>query len=150
LPPDPDRQPRIDFNALNPAAHPMVTGAPRHAHRFYGDPAMLAAVRVLFGQSLDAAAAVDAGLVTAAPDSIDWGDEIRIAVEERASLSPDALTGLEANLRFGGGETMQTRIFGRLSAWQNWIFQRPNAVGDKGALSVYGKGDRPQFDFRRV
>jgi benzoyl-CoA-dihydrodiol lyase len=150
LPEEPDREPRIVVNVLNDGAYPMVNGEPRLAHRFYGDPAMLAAVRVLFGQSLDAAAAVVAGLVTAAPDSIDWGDEIRIAVEERASLSPDALTGLEANLRFGGGETMQTRIFGRLSAWQNWIFQRPNAVGDKGALNVYGKGDRPQFDFRRV
>ncbi len=93
---------------------------------------------------------MDLGLVTATPDDLDWADEIRIALEERASLSPDALTGLEANLRFGGNETMETRIFGRLSAWQNWIFVRPNAVGEKGALKVYGKGDRPQFDFKRV
>ena len=93
---------------------------------------------------------MDLGLVTSAPDDIDWDDEVRIAVEERASMSPDALTGMEANLRFGGGETMQTRIFGRLSAWQNWIFQRPNAVGEKGALKVYGKGGKAQFDFDRV
>ena len=87
--------------------------------------------------------------MTSAPDEIDWGDEVRIAVEERASLSPDALTGMEANLRFSR-ETMETRIFGRLSAWQNWIFGRPNAVGEKGALKVYGKGEKPQFDWRRV
>ncbi len=90
------------------------------------------------------------GLVTSAPDDLDWDDEIRIALEERASMSPDALTGLEANLRFGGTETMETRIFGRLSAWQNWIFIRPNAVGEKGALKVYGKGGKAQFDFERV
>ena len=83
-----------------------------------------------------------------APDDIDWDDEMRIALEERASLSPDALTGLEANLRFGGTETMESRIFGRLTAWQNWIFSRPNAVGDKGALKVYGKGEKAQFDWR--
>ena len=90
------------------------------------------------------------GLVTAAPDDLDWADEIRIALEERASMSPDALTGLEANLRFNGRETMETRIFGRLSAWQNWIFIRPNAVGEKGALKVYGKGGKPQFDPTRI
>ena len=88
--------------------------------------------------------------MTATPDDLDWRDEIRIALEERASLSPDALTGLEANLRFGGVETMETRIFGRLSAWQNWIFIRPNAVGDKGALKVYGKGEKAAFDWQRV
>jgi benzoyl-CoA-dihydrodiol lyase len=99
---------------------------------------------------LDPAAADALGLVTATPDDLDWHDEIRIALEERASLSPDALTGLEANLRFGGVETMETRIFGRLSAWQNWIFIRPNAVGDKGALKVYGKGEKAAFDWQRV
>lgn len=90
------------------------------------------------------------GLVTAAPDDLDWPDEIRIALEERAAMSPDALTGLEANLRFNGPETMESRIFGRLSAWQNWIFNRPNAAGDKGALKAYGKDAKPQFDVARV
>ena len=109
------------------------------------------------GRAGDAAArrstptqALALGLVTAAPDDIDWDDEIRIALEERASLSPDALTGMEANLRFAGAETMETRIFGRLSAWQNWIFIRPNAVGEGGALKVYGTGTKPQFDSKRV
>jgi len=95
-------------------------------------------------------AAKELGLITSAPDDLDWTDEIRIALEERASMSPDALTGLEANLRFGGKETIETRIFGRLSAWQNWIFVRPNAVGEKGALKVYGKGVQAQFDWSRV
>ena len=99
---------------------------------------------------MDADQAFALGLVTAAPDDIDWADEIRIAIEERASMSPDSLTGLEANLRFAGKENMATRIFGRLTAWQNWIFQRPNAVGEKGALKVYGKGDKAQFDLNRV
>ena len=90
------------------------------------------------------------GLITAAPDDIDWADEVRIAIEERVSMSPDAMTGLEASLRFPGKETMETRIFGRLTAWQNWIFQRPNAVGEKGALKVYGKGERAAFDWNRV
>ena len=99
---------------------------------------------------LGAADAAALGLVTSTPDDLDWDDEVRIAIEERASMSPDALTGLEANLRFGGAETMETRIFGRLSAWQNWIFVRPNAAGEKGALKVYGKGGKAQFDFERV
>jgi benzoyl-CoA-dihydrodiol lyase len=107
-------------------------------------------VRAATGMALDADAAFALGLVTAAPDDIDWADEVRIAVEERVSMSPDAMTGLEANLRFNGKETMHTRVFGRLSAWQNWIFQRPNAVGDKGALKVYGKGERAAFDWNRV
>jgi len=128
----------------------MVNGCSRLSQRFYGEAAPLAAVREVFGQALSPADAVRLGLVTAAPDDIDWTDEIRIALEERASLSPDALTGLEANLRFGERETMETRIFGRLSAWQNWIFIRPNAVGEAGALKVYGKGERAQFDFTRV
>ena len=107
-------------------------------------------MRGAIGKALSPAEAERLGLVTAAPDDLDWTDEIRIALEERASMSPDALTGLEANLRFGGTETMETRIFGRLSAWQNWIFIRPNAVGEKGALKVYGKGGKPQFDPNRV
>ena len=102
------------------------------------------------GQALGGEAAEKLGLIPAAPDDIDWADEVRIALEERAAMSPDALTGLEANLRFAQQENMFTRIFGRLSAWQNWIFQRPNAVGDKGALKVYGKGDKAQFDMNRV
>jgi benzoyl-CoA-dihydrodiol lyase len=99
---------------------------------------------------LDTKEAMSVGLVTFAPDDIDWDDEIRLAIEERTSLSPDALTGLEQNLRFGGPETMETKIFGRLSAWQNWIFQRSNAVGAKGALTRYGKPERPEFDFGRT
>ena len=102
------------------------------------------------GRPLDADAALELGLVTAAPDDLDWADEIRIALEERASLSPDALTGMEANLRFGVAETMETRIFGRLSAWQNWIFIRPNAVGEAGALKVFGTGSKAKFDWERV
>ena len=105
---------------------------------------------LLAGKTLDADAALALGLVTAAPDDIDWADEIRLALEERSSMSPDALTGLEANLRFASQENMLTRIFGRLTAWQNWIFQRPNAVGEKGALKVYGKGEKVQFDMNRV
>ena len=103
-----------------------------------------------FARPSHADAAFKLGLVTAAPDDIDWADEVRIAVEERVAMSPDALTGMEANLRFNGTENMVTRIFGRLTAWQNWIFQRPNAVGEKGALKVYGKGDKAAFDWRRV
>jgi benzoyl-CoA-dihydrodiol lyase len=107
-------------------------------------------VRAQLGQPLAGAAAQALGLVTSAPDDIDWADEVRLAVEERVAMSPDALTGLEANLRFNGTENMHTRVFGRLTAWQNWIFQRPNAVGDKGALKVYGKGDKAAFDWNRV
>jgi benzoyl-CoA-dihydrodiol lyase len=104
----------------------------------------------VIGDRLSAALAEELGLVTFAPDDIDWADEVRLAVEERASLSPDALTGLEANLRFTGPETMETRIFARLSAWQNWIFNRPNAVGEQGALKVYGTGSKAKFDWTRV
>ncbi len=107
-------------------------------------------MRARVGEPLDGAAALALGLVTSAPDDIDWADETRIAIEERIAMSPDALTGMEASLRFNGPETMATRIFGRLTAWQNWIFQRPNAVGDKGALKVYGKGDKASFDWHRV
>jgi len=111
---------------------------------------LLNAAREAIGQPLAAIRAAELGLVTATPDDIDWDNEVRLAVEERASLSPDALTGMEANLRFGIYETMETRVFGRLSAWQNWIFIRPNAVGDKGALKTYGKGDKAAFDWHRV
>ena len=150
LPDELAREPRIVVSALNDGAYPMVNGCSRLAQRFYGEPPPLTAVRNAIDKALGPAEAIQLGLVTATPDDIDWGDEIRIALEERASLSPDALTGLEANLRFGERETMETRIFGRLSAWQNWIFIRPNAVGESGALKVYGKGERAQFDFKRV
>jgi benzoyl-CoA-dihydrodiol lyase len=128
----------------------MVSHESRLGRRFYGEAPALDAARAAIGQPLDADRAVELGLVTSAPDDIDWDDEIRIALEERASMSPDALTGMEANLRFAGAETMETRIFGRLTAWQNWIFIRPNAVGEGGALKVYGTGNKPQFDWKRV
>ncbi len=108
------------------------------------------AVRDKVGQPLDADAALALGLVTSNPDDIDWDDEVRIAIEERAAMSPDALTGMEANLRFNGQENMLTRIFASLTAWQNWIFQRPNAVGEMGALKVYGTGEKAAFDWNRV
>jgi benzoyl-CoA-dihydrodiol lyase len=146
----PKDAPSLQVSALNFGAYPMVNGKSRLAQRFYEEPGPLQAVQATLGSEIPPAAALTLGLVTAAPDDIDWDDEIRLAIEERASLSPDALTGLEANLRFGAGETMQSRIFGRLSAWQNWIFTRPNAVGDKGALKVYGKGEKAAFDFGRV
>jgi benzoyl-CoA-dihydrodiol lyase len=147
---DAAQAPRITLSAQNFGAYPMVNGESRLARRFYGDAAALEAAHAVIGSPLAAARASALGLVTATPDEIDWDDEIRIAIEERASMSPDALTGMEANLRFGGRETMETRIFGRLTAWQNWIFQRPNAVGDKGALKVYGKGEKAAFDWDRV
>jgi benzoyl-CoA-dihydrodiol lyase len=111
---------------------------------------MIAALRDTIGHSLTTEEAVARGLVTSAPDALDWDDEIRLAIEERTSLSPDALTGMEANLRFGGTETMETRIFARLSAWQNWIFIRPNAVGEAGALKVFGTGNKARFNWERV
>jgi len=147
---EPQREPRMAMSAQNFGAYPMVNGQSRIAHRFHGDAAQTGALRARTSELLSTEAADALGLVTSAPDDIDWSDEIRIALEERASMSPDALTGMEANLRFGGSETMETRIFGRLTAWQNWIFQRPNAVGEQGALKVYGKGGKAQFDFDRV
>jgi len=150
LPDDAARTPHITVGERNFGTYPMATGQSRLQRRFYEEVGPLEAVRAAVGQALDADAAFALGLVTAAPDDIDWDDEVRIAIEERVSMSPDAMTGLEANLRFNGKETMHTRVFGRLSAWQNWIFQRPNAVGDKGALKVYGKGERAAFDWNRV
>ena len=150
LPDDEARAPRITVGDTNFGLYPMATGQSRLGRRFYDEQPALEAVRAKAGQPLDADAAFALGLVTANPDDIDWADELRIAVEERVSMSPDALTGLEANLRFNGTETMVTRIFGRLTAWQNWIFQRPNAVGEKGALKVYGKGEKAAFDWNRV
>jgi benzoyl-CoA-dihydrodiol lyase len=150
LPSDPLAAPKIEVGEVNFGLYPMATGQSRLQRRFYGEAPALEAVRARLGQPLDADAAFALGLVTSNPDDIDWPDETRLAIEERVAMSPDALTGMEANLRFNGPETMFTRIFGRLTAWQNWIFQRPNAVGEKGALKVYGKGERAQFDFNRV
>ena len=149
-PDDLDAQPSITLTAANFDAYPSVAGISRLAQRFYEDAEEIAAIRTVINTPLDPARALALGLVTAIPDDIDWTDEIRLAIEERVSQSPDALTGLEANLRFGNHETMETRIFGRLTAWQNWIFIRPNAVGEKGALKVYGKGEKAAFDFSRV
>jgi len=150
LPDEPEKAPRLALTDMNWGHYPMATGQSRLARRFYDEAPALEAARAQTGNELDGETALALGLITANPDDLDWDDEIRIAIEERVAMSPDALTGMEANLRFNGTENMVTRIFGRLTAWQNWIFQRPNAVGDKGALKVYGKGDRAQFDFNRV
>ncbi|WP_419340831.1 2,3-epoxybenzoyl-CoA dihydrolase [Achromobacter sp. PD1] len=141
---------QIVVGERNFGAYPLVNGQSRLQRRFYEEEAPLEAVRARAGQPLSATDALDLGLITYAPDNIDWDDEVRMMLEERRALSPDALTGLEANLRFGGQETMETRIFGRLTAWQNWIFNRPNAAGDKGALKLYGKGEQAAFDWNRV
>ncbi|MGO4474972.1 2,3-epoxybenzoyl-CoA dihydrolase [Massilia sp. 2TAF26] len=150
LPDDSERAPKIAVSEMNFGRLPMVTAQSRVARRFYEDAAAIEAVRATGGRLLDAGEAASLGLVTFDTDDIDWPDETRLALEERASMSPDALTGMEANLRFNGRETMETRVFGRLSAWQNWIFIRPNAVGELGALKVYGTGNKAQFDFNRV
>jgi benzoyl-CoA-dihydrodiol lyase len=150
LPNDEARAPRIVVTEANFSLYPMATGQTRIGRRFYDEDAALNAVRARLDKPLHADAAFALGLVTANPDDLDWADEVRLALEQRAAMSPDALTGMEANLRFNGHENMLTRIFGRLSAWQNWIFQRPNAIGDKGALKVYGKGEKAAFDWNRV
>ncbi|VVE72854.1 benzoyl-CoA-dihydrodiol lyase [Pandoraea captiosa] len=150
LPASEEDEPAITLSEVNFGLLPMVTDQSRLARRFYENAAELEAVRATIGRPVRPDEAERLGLVTAAVDDLDWPDEIRIAIEERAAMSPDALTGMEANLRFNGKETMNTRIFGRLSAWQNWIFIRPNAVGEKGALKVYGKGNKAQFDLNRV
>ncbi|MBU1359472.1 MAG: 2,3-epoxybenzoyl-CoA dihydrolase [Gammaproteobacteria bacterium] len=150
LPDDADKAPKFALNEFNFGFYPMVNDQSRLQRRFYEETGPLEAARGAAGQMLDADAALKLGLVTAAPDDIDWADELRIAIEERAAMSPDALTGLEANLRFASQENMLTRIFGRLTAWQNWIFNRPNAVGEKGALKVYGTGEKAGFDLNRV
>ena len=139
--------PTLRFTLMNLGTLPMSNGLSRLQTRFLGDPDK-ASVEIL--HPFDAPHAMKAGLVTFTPDDIDWEDEVRLAIEERASLSPDALTGMEANLRFAGPETMETKIFGRLSAWQNWIFQRPNAVGEHGALTLYGKPERAKFSWVRT
>jgi benzoyl-CoA-dihydrodiol lyase len=144
-----DAENHVFVSPMNGGVLPMSNGLSRLASRFLKEPAKEKKVLGTEGP-IDARAALSLGLVTFAPDDIDWDDEIRIAVEERVSLSPDAMTGMEASLRFAGPETMETKIFGRLSAWQNWIFQRPNAVGTKGALTLYGRPERPEFDFTRT
>jgi benzoyl-CoA-dihydrodiol lyase len=141
---------KVRLTPMNFGAYPMGNGLTRLETRFLGEKANVDKLKGQVGKDLDAAAAEELGLVTFAPDDIDWEDEVRIAVEERASLSPDALTGMEASLRFAGPETLETKIFGRLTAWQNWIFQRPNAVGPEGALKLFGTGKRANFDDNRV
>ena len=150
LPDDEAAAPRIALSAMNFGPYPMVNDLARIASRFGGESAPVEAARARAGEKLGAEAALELGLVTFAPDDLDWDEEVRIALEERASLSPDALTGMEANLRFAGRETMETRIFGRLTAWQNWIFNRPNAVGEQGALKVFGTGSKAKFNWERV
>jgi benzoyl-CoA-dihydrodiol lyase len=150
LPGEEARSPRIAVSQANFGDYPMATGQSRLGRRFYDEKPALEAAKAAIGRPLDASAAFALGLATSIPDEMDWSDEVRLAVEERVSMNPDALSAMEANLRFNGPETMFTRVFGRLSAWQNWIFQRPNAVGDKGALKVYGKGEKAAFDWNRV
>jgi benzoyl-CoA-dihydrodiol lyase len=142
--------PALRLTVMNFGPYPMVNGLTRLASRFLDGPERIDELKRRVGEALDASAAAEAGLVTFTPDDIDWEDEVRLAIEERVAFSPDALTGMEASLRFGGPETLESKIFSRLSAWQNWIFQRPNAVGAKGALQVYGTGQRGEFDRRRV
>ena len=142
--------PKISLSKLNFGLLKMPNGLSRLETRFLGEPETLERLRGQVGEPLGADDALTAGLITFAPDSIDWGDEVRLLLEERASFSPDALTGMEANLRFAGPETLESKIFGRLSAWQNWIFQRPNAVGEDGALKLYGTGKRANYDRRRI
>jgi benzoyl-CoA-dihydrodiol lyase len=148
--PDTDKPALIALDGLNFGHFPMVNGQSRMGRRFHDEADFIDAARATLGEKISATQAEALGLVTLSPDSIDWDDEIRIALEERRALSPDALTGLEANLRFGENESMETRIFGRLTAWQNWIFNRPNAAGEKGALKLYGKGEQASFDWNRV
>jgi benzoyl-CoA-dihydrodiol lyase len=146
---DVERPVAIALSEMNGGLLTMSNGLTRLETRFLGDPGHVQEV-LAEHEPFDPQAALDAGLVSFAPDELDWDDEIRLAVEARAALSPDALTGMEANLRFAGPETMETKIFGRLTAWQNWIFQRPNAVGESGALTAYGTQSRPEFDFKRT
>ena len=150
LPDSPDAAPALELSPANFGWFPAVNGLSRLQTRFYEDESSINQLKTLGDSPLRADQALALGLVTLAPDDIDWDDEIRIMLEERASLSPDAMTGLEASLRFPGKETMETRIFGRLSAWQNWIFIRPNAVGEEGALKLFGTGKKAKFDWKRI
>jgi len=144
------RAPKVALSEANFGLYPMNNGMSRLATRFAGEQAPVEAARATLGKMLEAGQAAELGLVTFTPDELDWDEEVRIAIEERTALSPDALTGMEASLRFAGSETMDTRIFGRLTAWQNWIFNRPNAVGEAGALKVYGTGAKAKFNWERV
>ena len=146
---DPEQPNSIALSGMNGGPLKMSNGLTRLETRFLADPSVVVALLEDL-KPYDPQEAVEAGLVSFAPDELDWEDEVRLAIESRAALSPDALTGMEANLRFAGPETMETKIFGRLTAWQNWIFQRPNAVGAKGALTAYGSQSRPEFDFNRT
>ncbi|GAB3649834.1 2,3-epoxybenzoyl-CoA dihydrolase [Ramlibacter alkalitolerans] len=150
LPDAPDAAPTLQLTQANFGRYPEVNGLTRLQTRFHEDAATLQQLAGVKDSALRAAQALELGLVTLAPDDIDWDDEIRLMLEERASLSPDALTGMEASLRFPGRETMETRVFGRLSAWQNWIFIRPNAVGEDGALKLFGTGRKARFDWKRI
>lgn len=145
-----DPQVAVALSEMNFGGLEAVNGVSRLEARFYGDASRISELRKYTGKPIDARQAAELGLVTFTPDELDWKDETRLAIESRLALSPDAMTGLEANLRFGPAETIDSRIFGRLSAWQNWIFIRPNAVGPTGALKVYGTGNRPKFDWQRV
>jgi benzoyl-CoA-dihydrodiol lyase len=140
----------VRLSPLNFGPLPMVNGLTRLHSRFLADASQVDQLRAYIGHDLTAETAAELGLITFTPDDIDWEDEVRLAIEERASFSPDALTGMEGSLRFGGPETLESKIFGRLSAWQNWIFQRPNAVGEDGALTLYGTGKKSRFDRRRI
>ena len=150
LPDSPDAAPAVQLSPANFGWFPAVNNLTRLQTRFYEDEATITQLKNLNDSALRADQALALGLVTLTPDDIDWADEIRIMLEERASMSPDAMTGLEASLRFPGKETMETRIFGRLSAWQNWIFIRPNAVGEEGALKLFGTGKKAKFDWKRI
>lgn len=150
LPDSPDKAPALRLSPLNFGRFPMVNGLTRLQTRFHEDAQVLSQLEGLKDSPLQAKQALELGLVTITPDDIDWDDEIRVMLEERASLSPDALTGMEASLRFPTKETMETRVFGRLSAWQNWIFIRPNAVGEEGALKLFGTGKKAKFDWKRI
>ena len=146
---DPEAENTIALSAMNGGPLKMSNGLTRLQTRFLASPEQIDKL-LERGTPFEPQDALEAGLVSFAPDDIDWDDEVRLALESRAALSPDALTGMEANLRFAGPETMETKIFGRLTAWQNWIFIRPNAVGEKGALTAYGSQSRPEFDFNRT
>tara|TARA_Y100001934_G_scaffold283607_1_gene404738 strand:- start:17046 stop:18689 length:1644 start_codon:yes stop_codon:yes gene_type:complete len=150
IPEEDGSRPSIALSRMNFSGYEMANGLSRLSARFNSNDEVLASLDNWISKYVTAFEALDLGLVTFAPDELDWEDEVRIAIEERVSLSPDALTGMEANLRFGGAETVATKVFGRLTAWQNWIFNRPNAVGEKGALKLFGTGSRANFDWKRI
>jgi benzoyl-CoA-dihydrodiol lyase len=140
----------IMLGEANFGLYSMGNGITRLETRFLGEPESVRRAKEKIGTALEGEEAAELGLVTIAYENFDWDDELRVMIEERVSFSPDALTGMEANIRFAGPETMETKIFGRLTAWQNWIFQRPNSVGEQGALKLYGSGVQPNFDRERV